>query len=58
MLAHFSFLAASVDIEIPPLKVAGLVGYTILTAAVLVLVIVGFLIYSLLKRKRQQDDKD
>jgi hypothetical protein len=58
MLAQFLFLADSVDIEIPPMKVSGWVGYTILTAGVLLFVIVGFLIYGLLKKKRQPDDKD
>ena len=52
MLAHFSFLAASVDIELPDWLIAMLAG------AVLVLVIVGLVIYILLKKKRQPDGKN
>jgi hypothetical protein len=46
MLAHFSFLAASFDIKLPDW-----VGYTILTAAVVALAVVGILIYILPKKK-------
>jgi|CZKV01.1.fsa_nt_gi multidrug transporter EmrE-like cation transporter len=53
MLAHFSFLAASVDIKLPDGT-----GYAILTASVVTLAVVGILIYILLKKKRQPDDKD
>jgi len=53
MLAHFSFLAASVDIKLPDGT-----GYAILTAAVVALAVVGILIYILLKKKKQPDDKD
>ena len=53
MIAHFSFLAASVAIKVPDW-----VGYTILTAAVVALAVVGILIYILLKKKKQPDDKD
>ena len=58
MLAQFLFLAGSVDIKIPPMKVSGWVGYAILTAAFLALAVVGILIYILLKKKKQPDDKD
>jgi heme/copper-type cytochrome/quinol oxidase subunit 2 len=53
MLAHFSFLAASVDITLPDGA-----GYAILTAAVVTLAVVGIFIYILLKKKKQPDDKD
>jgi heme/copper-type cytochrome/quinol oxidase subunit 2 len=53
MLAHFAFLAASVDIKLPDGA-----GYAILTAAVVALAVVGILIYILLKKKKQPDDKD
>jgi hypothetical protein len=47
MLAHFSILAASVDIKLPDW-----VGYAMLTAAVLFLVAAGLLICRLLKKKK------
>jgi multidrug transporter EmrE-like cation transporter len=53
MLAHFSFLAASFDMKLPDGT-----GYAILTAAVVALAIVGILIYILLKKKKQPDEKD
>jgi hypothetical protein len=53
MSSHFLFLAGSVDIKLPDGA-----GYVILTAAVVALAVVGILIYSLLKRKKQPDDKD
>ena len=53
MSSHFSFLAGSVDIKLPDGA-----GYAILTAAVVALVVFGILIYVLLKKKKQPDDKD
>jgi hypothetical protein len=53
MPSHFLFLADSVDIKLPDGA-----GYAILAAAVVALAVVGILIYSLLKRKKQPDDKD
>jgi hypothetical protein len=51
MSAHFSFLAGSIDIKLP-IEVPNWVGYTILTAGVLIFATVGVLIYRVFKRKR------